>query len=39
MSYKKMQEINTIAEEQGIELKTISDFIAFAKEVQNEKRR
>ena len=39
MSYKKMREISTLAQEQGIELKTISDFIAFAKEVQNEKRR
>ncbi len=33
MSYKKMQEINTIAEKKGIELKTISDFVKFAKEL------
>jgi len=37
MSYKKMQEINTIAEKKGIELKTISDFIKFAKEINYEK--
>ena len=36
MSYKKMQEINTLAQKQGIELKTISDFLKFAKELENE---
>ena len=33
MSYKKMKEISTIAKKQGIELKTISDFAKFAKEI------
>jgi len=37
MSYKKMKEISTLAEKQGIELKTISDFLQFAKEFDNGK--
>jgi len=37
MSYKKMIEISTIAKKQGIELKTISDFTQFAKELNYEK--
>lgn len=32
-----MKEISTIAQEQGIELKTISDFLQFAKELNNGK--
>jgi hypothetical protein len=37
MSYQRMKEINTIAEKRGIKLKTISDFIKFAKEFNYEK--
>lgn len=36
MSYKKMKEINTLAQKKGIELKTISDFIKFAKRIDYE---
>jgi len=37
MSYQEMKKINTIAEQKGIELKTISDFIKFAKECNHER--
>jgi len=37
MSYNKMIEISAIAKEQGIELKTIADFVKFTKELDNEK--
>jgi predicted metallo-beta-lactamase superfamily hydrolase len=32
MSYKKMREITKLAEKQGVELKTIADFVTFANE-------
>ena len=37
MSYNQMKEISTLAEKQGIELKTISEFIKFAKDINYEK--
>ena len=37
MSYNKMVELNKIADKKGIELKTISDFIKFAKDLNYEK--
>ena len=37
MSYQKMKEITTLAEKKGIELKTVSDFAKFAKDLNYEK--
>jgi len=36
MSYNQMKEISTLAEKQGIELKTILEFIKFAKDINYE---